>query len=205
MSGIAGVWNRDGKPVDRSVLARMSAELRHRGPDGEGRHLNGAVGFAHQRLWVTQEEVGEVQPLLGAQGIMLVFDGRIDNRDELRRSLDVAGAASDAAYVLAAYHTWGDTFVERLNGDFALAVFDPPRQRLLLARDSIGIRPVYYFQSDRLFAFASEIKPLLAHPDIPTRPDEVCGCDTPRSTKTGRHFETASPVRSESHGPRCFE
>ena len=103
---------------------------------------------------------------------MLVMDGRLDNRDELLHALGLPAAASDGACALAAYETWGDAFPERLNGDFAIAVFDEPRRRLLLARDAIGVRPLYYFHSDRLCAFASEIKALLAHPDIPARPDD---------------------------------
>ena len=83
---------------------------------------------------------------------------------------DCRGDTSDARCVLAAYAKWGDAFAEKLNGDFALALYDPAARRIILARDALGIRPLYYFRSDRLFAFASEIKALLAHPDIPTAP-----------------------------------
>ena len=172
MSGIVGLFNLDGRPADDALLARMSATLRHRGPDGEGRRLAGAAGLAQQRMWVTPEEVGEVQPLVGASGALLVMDGRMDNRDELLGALPLGPTASDAECALAAYDAWGDRFAERLNGDFAIAVWDTPRQRLLLVRDALGVRPLYYFRSDRLCAFASEIKALLAHPDIPARPDD---------------------------------
>lgn len=149
----------------------MSASLSHRGSDGEGQRIDGPVGFACQHRWVTLEEIGERQPLVGRGGVMLIMDGRLDNRDELLPLLRLPGSVSDATFALAAYEAWQDGFAERLNGDFALAVFDLSRQRLLLVRDSIGMRPLYYFRSDRLFAFASEIKALLAHPDIPLRPD----------------------------------
>ena len=172
MSGIVGVLNLDARPAEDALLARMSAALRHRGPDGEGRRVVGPVGFAWQHLWVTPEETGEVQPLVGHTGAMLVMDGRLDNRDELLRALELPRASSDAGCVLAAYETWGERFAERLNGDFALAVFDPRQPRLLLARDAIGIRPLYYHKSERFFAFASEIKALLAHPEVPLRPDD---------------------------------
>ena len=132
----------------------------------------GTVGFACQHLWVTPEEVGEVQPVAGRANVMLVMDGRLDNRDELLPALGLPRTASDAACVIAAYDAWDDRFTERLNGDFAVALFDASKHRLLLARDSIGIRPLYYFRNDRVFAFASEIKALLAHPEIPTRPDD---------------------------------
>jgi asparagine synthase (glutamine-hydrolysing) len=172
VSGIAGAWNLDGQPMAADVLAAMSGRLHHRGVDGERRRTSGSVGFAHQHLWVTPEEEGEAQPLVGPSGAMLVMDGRIDNRDELIAALRLERTVSDAACVLSAYEAWDDRFAERLNGDFAVAIFDPARCRLLVARDAIGVRPLYYFHNERLFAFASEIKALLAHPDIPTQPDD---------------------------------
>ncbi|MDP3774181.1 MAG: asparagine synthase-related protein [Gemmatimonadales bacterium] len=172
MSGIVGVFNLDARPAEDALLARMSAALRHRGPDGEGRRVAGPAGFAWQHLWVTPEETGEVQPPVGRSGAMLVMDGRLDNRDELLGALRLPPTVSDAACVLAAYEAWGERFPGRLNGDFALAVFDERQRRLLLVRDPIGVRPLYYFRSDRLGAFASEIKALLAHPEIPARPDD---------------------------------
>jgi asparagine synthase (glutamine-hydrolysing) len=172
MSGIVGVWNLDGAPLDASVLGAMSESLRHRGPDGEGRRVLRSLGFACQRQWVTHEEIGEIQPLVGAAGVMLVMDGRLHNRDELLADLRLSPTASDATCVLAAYERWDERFAERLDGDFAIAVFDESKQRLLLVRDAIGIRPLYYFRSERLFTFASEIKALLAHPNVPMRPDD---------------------------------
>jgi asparagine synthase (glutamine-hydrolysing) len=184
MSGIAGFWNLDGRPADLEVLASMSARLRHRGLDADGRRHDNSVAFACRQRWVTPEEHGDRQPIVAAAahpGAMLVFDGRIDNREELVAAMPDAGRllqcparpaeVSDAALVLAAYQTWGVAFAERLNGDFALALFDPGPRRLVLARDAIGIRPLYYVHTPRLFAFASEIKALLAHPDIVARPD----------------------------------
>jgi asparagine synthase (glutamine-hydrolysing) len=150
----------------------MSKALEHRGPDGEGRRVIGSLGFVCQRMWVTPEEVGERQPLVGRVGVMLVMDGRIDNREELLRALDLPQTASDAALVLAAYEAWGEGFAEHLNGDFALAMFDPSKQQLILARDSIGVRPLYYCSTERFVVFASEIKALLAHPEVPARPDD---------------------------------
>lgn len=172
MSGLVGLWHLDGRPLDARVLAGMSAALAHRGPDGEGRWLVGPVGFACQHQWVTPEEIGEHQPLVARSGVVVMLDGRLDNRDELLPQLGLPPTASDASCGLAAYEKWGEGFAERLNGDFAIAVFDAARQRLLLARDAIGVRPLYYFQSARLFAFASEIKALLAHPAIPCEPDD---------------------------------
>jgi asparagine synthase (glutamine-hydrolysing) len=172
MSGIAGLWSLDGQPFDRETLSRMSRVLAHRGPDGEGLRLCGPAGVACQHLWITPEEVGERQPLLGASGAILAMDGRIDNRDELLSCLRLSRGSSDATCALAAYEEWSDRFVERLNGEFAIAVLDPRRSRFIIARDAIGLRPLYYFQSRQLFAFASEIKALLTHPEVPRAPDD---------------------------------
>jgi asparagine synthase (glutamine-hydrolysing) len=171
MSGIAGIWNLDGRPADGAVLSRMSTTLRHRGADGEGRRIHGSTALACQHLWVTPEDVGEVQPLV-ANGVVLVMDGRLDNRDELIPALRLSRKISDAACALAAYHAWGERFAEKLNGDFAIAVFDERSRQLVLCRDAIGLRPLYYYRGDRVFVFASEIKALLAHPDVPCRPDD---------------------------------
>ena len=177
VSGIAGIWNLDGRPVDPALLMTIGSTQAHRGPDGEGHWVQGPIGLACQILRVTPQAAREVLPLVDASGMVAVFDGRIDNRDELRSSLravDVSADSSDAAHVLAAYVASGDRFVEHLNGDFALALFDPRRHRLLLARDAIGIRPLHYCRVRDTFVFASEIKSLLAHPWVtPGRNDEA--------------------------------
>jgi asparagine synthase (glutamine-hydrolysing) len=172
MSGIVGLWNLDGRQLETSVLDAMSASIAHRGLDGSSRLVVGSVGFAHQRLWTTAEEMGEIQPLIGRDSTMLVMDGRLDNRDDLTSALGQPRSASDATLALAAFAAWDDGFAERLNGDFVVAVFDARCRRLILARDSIGLRPIYFTRTGRLFAFASEIKALLAHPDVPTRLDD---------------------------------
>lgn len=172
MSGISGAWNLDGSPLDARVLSGMSAQLHHRGLDGERARIDGAVGFSCQHFWVAAEDHGAYQPIVGESGTMLIMDGRLDNRAELLSALRLDRAVSDAQCALSAYETWSDAFAERLNGDFAIAVFDPRSRRLLLARDVMGVRPLYYFHTSRLFAFASEIKALLAHPRITPGPDD---------------------------------
>lgn len=109
VSGISGVFNLDGRPADDTLLAGMSAALRHRGPDGESRRTAGPAGFARQHLWVTPEEAGEEQPLVGRAGAMLVMDGRLDNRDELLGVLRLPATVSDAGCALAAYERWGNS------------------------------------------------------------------------------------------------
>jgi asparagine synthase (glutamine-hydrolysing) len=176
MSGIIGIWNRDGRPVEEAVLSGMSATLAHRGPDGEGVWIQGPVGLACQLLRVTPEATTETQPLVHASGTALVFDGRLDNRGELLASLTASPGISpespDPALILAAYEAFGERFPERLNGDFALGLFDPNRRRLLLARDALGIRPLYYARPRDTFLFASEIKALLAHPQVSSRAND---------------------------------
>ena len=176
MSGIAGIWNRGGQPVLRVQLANLSERLAHRGPDGEEFWVQGAVGFACRLNRITPEAAAETQPLVHRSGSVLVFDGRLDNREELLARLhlspDVSSGCPDPTLVLAAYAEFGDGFPEMLAGDFALGLFDPKNQRLVLARDAVGVRPLYYIQTRDTFLFASEIKALLAHPQVEACPND---------------------------------
>ncbi len=142
MSGLVGVWNLDGQPVAASLLARLSATLAHRGPDGEGHWIQGPVGLACQQFRVTPESAHETQPVADASGAAVIFDGRLDNRQDVLDRLDVSAGVSaqsgDAALVLAAYHQAGEHLPEWLLGDFAFVLFDPRKQQMLLARDAIG-------------------------------------------------------------------
>jgi len=175
MSGIVGLWNLDGRPVEETLLVRLGERLAHRGQDA-GLWVDGAAGLACRLSRSTPEAARETQPLVDSSGAVLVFDGRLDNREELVRLLrDSAGIASDCpdpALVLAAYEAFGEDFAGRLNGDFALAVFDRRRRRLLLVRDALGVRPLYYTRAGQTFLFASEIKALLAHPQVSPRPND---------------------------------
>ena len=151
----------------------MAARMRHRGPDGERSRIDGSVGFSCQHLWVAAEDHGTHQPIVGESGAMLVMDGRLDNRDELVSALALDRRVSDARCVHVGLREDGPTASPSgSNGDFAIAIFDSRAQRLLLVRDAIGVRPLYYFHSGRLLAFGSEIKALLAHPDITPQPDD---------------------------------
>ncbi len=176
MSGILGIWNLDGRPVEKEEIANLSAALSGRAADGQEFWTQGSVGFAYQHLRITPESVAERQPLMAPSGAVIVFDGRLDNREELMASLSggqgLAKTSPDAAVVLAAYDRFGERFAEHLNGDFALALFDPRKQQLLLARDVIGVRPLYYCNLRNAFLFASEIKAILAHPQVDRRPND---------------------------------
>src|SRR5205823_5301862 len=134
------------------------------------------AGLACHLARITPESAGEIQPVADATGAMLAFDGRLDNRDELLIALErdstVSPESPDSVLVLAAYRAFGDDAPARLNGDFAFGLFDPLRKQLLLARDALGVRPLYYYASRDLFLFASEIKTLLSHPRVETRPND---------------------------------
>lgn len=177
MSGIAGICRFDGAPVDAAVLRRMTDALRHRGPDGVGHWIDGGVGLGHRMLHTTPESLAETQPLGDDDGgICLVMDGRIDNRTDLRRALEAAGvrlrADTDAELLLAAYRCWGDGCPARILGDFAFAVWDRPRRRLLCARDPATAKPFYYHVGGGVVRFASEIGALLADAAVPREPNE---------------------------------
>ncbi len=176
MSGIAGLWNLNGAPVEKPLLEKIAATLAHRGPDGCGSWLNYSTGLACQLMRVTPESRTESQPFVHPTGAAIVWDGRLDNREELlgalKSSQPISTDSPDPVLVVAAYETWGEKFAERLNGDFALGIFDPRQQKLVLARDAIGLRPLYYYHRPDLFLFGTEIKAILAHPQVRTQPND---------------------------------
>lgn len=168
MAGIAGIYCADGRPADVAELKRMTAATPERGADGTTYWNVGQVAFAHLQFCTTPESLNERQPLIAPGGdVCLVWNGRVDNREELRDALAAKGAApvdeTDPGFVLAAYLAWGEDCVQYIVGDFALAVWDARHRRLWCARDYIGIRPFYYFWDGKTFLFGSEIRALLAH------------------------------------------
>lgn len=168
VSAICGLFHFDGRPPSDAIGA-MSAALAHRGADGSGTWFDDRIALAHRMLHTTRESLGERQPVVLHQPqLVLVADARIDNREELVRALGIQerGILSDSEVILAAYTRWGEGCVQRLIGDFAFAVWDATANALFCARDPMGVKPFYYVASPRLFAFASEIKALLAIPGI---------------------------------------
>ncbi|MGO9604651.1 MAG: asparagine synthetase B family protein [Candidatus Binataceae bacterium] len=175
MSGIFGVWNLDGTPIDAAAFNRSLAQMAHRGPDGAEVWLQGAVGLGCQISRTVPESADEHQPVTFGE-LACVFDGRLDNRAELATALSDHPLCNpecpDSHLVLAAYDRLGDEFVSRLEGDFALAIFDGHRRRMILVRDRVGLRPLCYAQSGQTFLFASDAKSILAYPGIGAAPDE---------------------------------
>jgi asparagine synthase (glutamine-hydrolysing) len=165
MCGIVGVFDRSGAPVDRDLLNKMRSVLRHRGPDGDGEFLDNEVGLGHLRLSIIDVEGGG-QPIDNEDGrLQVVFNGEIYNFIELRAELEAAGhqfkTRSDTEVIVHAYEQWGPDCVRRFNGMFAFALWDSQRRELLLARDHLGIKPLYYLELGTRILFASEIKALL--------------------------------------------
>lgn len=174
MCGIAGIFNVDGRPVSVSVLRRMTDAVQHRGPDGEGFWTGSFVGFGHRRLSIIDLSPLGHQPMQTSDGaVVITYNGEIYNFQELRLELESLGygfrSRTDTEVLLYAYHAWGEDCVDRLNGMFAFAVWDARRNRLFVARDRYGIKPLYYYFRNGVFLFGSEVKSLLQHPDVSVR------------------------------------
>jgi asparagine synthase (glutamine-hydrolysing) len=168
MCGIAGYLNIDGRPASAVVLARMSRALAHRGPDGVGQWVDGALGFGHRRLAIIDLSEAAAQPMLSADGrYAITYNGEIYNFRELREELIARGhrfrSTSDTEVAIEAFAAWGAAAVERFNGMFAMAVWDRKKRRLLLVRDRYGVKPLYYARVRNIVLFASEAKGVLAH------------------------------------------
>jgi asparagine synthase (glutamine-hydrolysing) len=176
MSAITGIYRLDGGHLDSSIVKRMINTLAHRGPDGRDTWQAGPVGLGHCMLWTTPESLYEHLPLNSEDGTLTITAyARIDNRDELISDLNLSqqrGIIPDSSLIMFAYQRWGESCVEHLLGDFAFVIWDTQKQYLFCARDHMGVRPFYYFRSDEIFAFASEIKALFCVPDIPREVNE---------------------------------
>jgi len=178
MCGIAGILRLDGAPVDESVLCRMAETLRHRGPDDHGTLVDGPVGLASRRLAIQDLSPRGHMPMSSEDGRHhIVFNGEIYNFQELRRELERAGSrfrsGSDTEVVLEGYAQLGEAILGRLRGMFAFAIWDARDRTLLLARDRLGKKPLYYAADDRRVAFASEPKALLQDPSLRASPNPI--------------------------------
>lgn len=165
MCGICGIFDLNGQPVERASVERMSAAIRHRGPDGSGEYVCGPIGLGHRRLSIIDLE-GGAQPMANEDGrLKVVFNGEIYNfvelRDELKRKGHLFKTNSDTEVILHGYEEWGLSFVSKLNGMFAFALWDSKQNQLLLARDHLGIKPLYYSIIEQRILFGSEIKAIL--------------------------------------------
>ncbi len=177
MCGIVGIFDSRGRrQIDRALLGRMNESQFHRGPDAGGLHLGPGIGLGHRRLAII-DLAGGRQPLYNEDGsVVVVYNGEIFNFRELARELAAAGhriaTHCDTEVIVHAWEEWGEACVERFRGQFAFALWDEGRETLFLARDRLGIKPLYYaVLDDGLVLFGSELKALLCCPALPRRID----------------------------------
>lgn len=177
MCGICGVVVTDGPPPDRELVTRMIGRLQHRGPDGSGLYLDDQAALGHTRLAIIDTE-GGAQPLCNEDGTLWIsFNGEIFNYvelgDELRRRGHRFRTHSDTEVVVHAWEEWGEDCFTRFNGQWALALWDSRERRLVLSRDRLGVRPLFFTRDAHRIAFASEVKALMADPAVPRELDPV--------------------------------
>ncbi len=170
MCGISGILRLDGGTADPEQLIRMISTLHHRGPDASGIHVSGAAGLAHARLSIIDLQSGG-QPMSTVDGrYWITFNGEIFNYVELREELAGKGhrfaTRSDTEVILEAYREYGEECVHHFNGQWAFGIWDTVQRKLFLSRDRLGVRPLFYTQTANSFLFASEIKAILACPEV---------------------------------------
>jgi asparagine synthase (glutamine-hydrolysing) len=178
MSGIVGIINLDGAPVDEQLLRQMTAFMAYRGPDAQEIWIDGHVGFGHTMLRTTFESEREQQPCSLDGQVWITADARIDARDDLIRDLrskgrEIQKSVTDVELILHAYHVWGDDCVQHLIGDFAFAIWDGPQQRLFCARDHFGIKPFYYAPLEGCLIFSNTLNCIREHPAVSDTLNEV--------------------------------
>jgi asparagine synthase (glutamine-hydrolysing) len=189
MCGVAGIFHygEAGREVDERLLLAMTRALRHRGPDDEGLHLDGGLGLGHRRLSIVDLSPTGRQPMSSPAGSWISYNGEAYNHAELRPRLEGRGyrfrGTSDTETLLYALEAYGPGILEKIAGIFGLAFWDGPNRRLILARDPVGVKQIYFHDDGRRIAFASEIKALLLDPAVPRDPD-------PEAVNQYLHFHT---------------
>lgn len=182
MCGIAGIYHyRTDQPINEAVLRRMTGALVHRGPDDEGFHVAGKIGLGHRRLSII-DVAGGHQPVFNEDGsIAVTLNGEIYNYRELAKLVEARGhqlrTQSDTETIAHLYEEFGEACVEHLHGMFAFALWDAREQKLLLARDRAGKKPLYFADVNGALLFGSELKALLEHPAMPREVDPQAVAD----------------------------
>jgi asparagine synthase (glutamine-hydrolysing) len=171
LSGIVGIYHRNGAPMERALLQSLVDFLAYRGPDGRESWMEGSVGLGHAMLRTTRESLGENQPVSIEGRFWIVADARLDSREELTRELQRSGrvvppSAPDSELLLHAYAAWGTACVEHLRGDFSFAIWDARNKQLFCVRDHFGIKPFYYAQKGDLFVFSNTLNCVRLHTEI---------------------------------------
>ena len=169
MSGIFGIFNRNGKSVDKNIVDTMLDAMSYWSPDDSGTWIEGPVALGHTMLWNTPES--QLEHLPNRQNShVITMDARLDNREELSEKLEMSDRPidqiTDSDFILSAYDKWGDACPKYLLGDFAFAIWDETKQQMFCARDHIGIKPFYYHLDDEKLLFCNDIKGLIVYPDL---------------------------------------
>ncbi len=177
MCGIVGIFDlKEKREINRDLLSCMNESQYHRGPDEGGLHIEQGLGFGHRRLSIIDLSSGQ-QPMVSRdKNVVLTYNGEVYNFMELRQELDALGYVfqthCDTEVILYAWQAWGESCVDRFRGMFAFAVWDRSRQTLFLARDRLGIKPLFYAElANGQFIFSSELKALKQHPGLPKELD----------------------------------
>jgi asparagine synthase (glutamine-hydrolysing) len=171
MCGIVGAIHFDGRQINALQIEAMAGVLTHRGPDDAGILIEGTVGLGHRRLKIIDLSPSGHQPMTNQdQTIWITFNGEIYNFLELRKELIQSGktfiSRSDTEVIIRAYEEWGEECVQHFNGMFAFGLWDSRRRKLLLVRDRLGVKPLFYYLDDQKLLFASELKAILQYPEV---------------------------------------
>jgi asparagine synthase (glutamine-hydrolysing) len=213
LSGIVGIYHRNGAPIERALLQSLVDFLAYRGPDGRELWTDGSIGLGHAMLRTTRESLGESQPASMEGRFWIVADARLDSREELTGELKRSGrvvrpSAPDSELLLHAYAAWGTPCVERLRGDFSFVIWDARSKQLFCARDHFGIKPFYYSQKGDLFVFSNTLNCVRLHPEVATELNEVAigdflmfGVNYDNATTSFRDIQRLPPAHSLSISP----
>jgi asparagine synthase (glutamine-hydrolysing) len=182
VSGIVGILNLDGAPVDHELLSALTSFMTFRGPDAQQIWLDGSVGFGHALLKTTEESEPETQPFSVDKKVWIVADARVDAQLELIAELEANGqqvsrGAADAELILRAYQVWEEKCVEHLLGDFVFAIWDGPKRRLFCARDHFGVKPFYYAHIGSCLIFSNTLNCIRQHPSVSARLNDLAIAD----------------------------
>jgi asparagine synthase (glutamine-hydrolysing) len=213
LSGIVGIYYRNGAPMERALLESLVDFLSYRGPDGRECWMDGSIGLGHALLRTTREALGERQPASLDGRFWITADARLDSRAELIAELQHSGRvirpdAPDSELILHAYAAWGTPSVEHLRGDFSFAIWDARNKRLFCARDHFGIKPFYYVQQADLFLFSNTLNCVRMHPKVSSELNEAAigdfllfGLNYDNGTTSFRDIQRLPPAHSLSISP----
>jgi asparagine synthase (glutamine-hydrolysing) len=181
LSGIVGIFHRNGAPVERALLQSLVDFLAYRGPDGRGCWVDTSIGLGHTLLRTTRESARERQPAELAGRYWVTADARLDGRVDLLNELDLSGSSGqsvpDSELILRAYAKWGSGCLAHLRGDFSFAVWDARKKQLFCARDQFGIKPFYYASVGSVLVFSNTLDCIRRHPAVSPRLDDLAIAD----------------------------